>query len=168
MRTCIIMTTKRSAFPIAALLSLVGTCGALAEQSPTPPCRAGGQHFTSIESLPRPVMLTILHHFAPDEPIAQLVAAKPPLVAKRDADWQVTDAHSDRDLPDRRFILGAQAGDQLLVWYETGGIAHMYHLAVFAQAGQGWRQSRHLADGSLAALCRRLGTRDNSVNDQSW
>ena len=160
--------TKRSALVICALFSLAGTCAAMAAPSPTPPCGAGGRQFTSFESLPQQVSLNILRHFAPDEPVAQLVASKNPLMAKRDADWQVTDVPGNRDLPGRRFILGAHVGNQLLVWYESGGVAHMYHVAVFTQAGPQWRQSRHLAEGSLVALCRRLGTRDTSVYDQYW
>jgi hypothetical protein len=62
-----------------------------------------------------------------------------------------------RNLPGRRFIDGTEIGDRLYVWYESGGIAHMYHLAVYAPTGQ--RQStllKHFAAGSLAILCRVL------------
>jgi len=56
-----------------------------------------------------------------------------------------------------------------LVWYESGGIAHMFHVVVFNRGGgQAWSVSRHLAEGSLINLCHRLEVPAVSVYDQYW
>jgi hypothetical protein len=110
-----------------------------------------------------------MRHFVPGTPDARLVGMESRAVARRDASWQAGDVMSPGPAPPgRRFILGAQSGDRLLVWYESGGIAHMYHLAVFNRRGGAWSLSRHLAEGSLPALCRRLDGNGASAYDQYW
>ena len=52
------------------------------------------------------------------------------IMAARNRNWQVGDVII-WDLPRRRFIQGGRIGSRWYVWYEQGGIAHSYHLAVF-------------------------------------
>ena len=134
----------------------------MAAPSPAVTCRQGdassAKPYASFASLPEPVRLSMLTHMAPETPEQQLRTLAPMMMSERDEDWQVTDVGTlGRKLPGRRFIDGTGIGDRLYVWYESGGIAHMYHLAVYAQTGQ--RQPKllnHFAAGSLAMLCRVL------------
>ena len=154
-----------------ALPLLTHGFGAFGAPTPEVPCHQGnGPRFTSFESLPSPVPLDLLGRFAPEVPTSRLAAMAPTLMARRDADWQVTDVvRQGPALPGRRFILGTQGGDRLLVWYESGGIAHMFHVVVFDRGGSSaWSVSRHLSDGSLVDLCHRLEAPGASVYDQFW
>jgi hypothetical protein len=44
--------------------------------------------------------------------------------------WEVTDVVTDPNLPWRRLIWAASAGDYYVVHYERGGYAHSYHILV--------------------------------------
>jgi len=161
---------RRLAPVLAALLALAGAHTALGA-SPGVPCRlGGGPLFASFESLPEPVSVELLRRFAPDDPEQKLAGQAQALIARAGANWQATDVvMPGQRLPGRRFILGDGDRDQLRVWYESGGIAHMYHVAKFARnAARRWTLSRHLAAGSLASLCRRLEAEDASIYDQYW
>jgi hypothetical protein len=148
---------------LAFLLISAGMESATAATSPAVPCRQGdastsAKPYASFASLPEPVRFNMLAHMTPEMPEQQLRTLAPMMMGERDVDWQVTDEGTlGRNLPGRRFIYGTGIGDRLYVWYESGGIAHMYHLAVYAQIGQ--RQPKllnHFAAGSLAMLCRVL------------
>jgi hypothetical protein len=52
-------------------------------------------------------------------------------IAEPGAPFQVTDSIADPSLPSRRLVLGACSTDHCLVYYERGGIAHVWLLAVF-------------------------------------
>jgi hypothetical protein len=52
-------------------------------------------------------------------------------LADRDQDWQPTDVIMDATLPTRRFIQAGHVGSRWYVWYEQGGIAHSFHVALF-------------------------------------
>jgi len=152
----------------ASLLSPAWVVSAFATPRPDVPCLpAHGTRIASFRALPAPVPLEMLGRFAPGVPPATLADS---LIAERDAAWQVTDVVSPgAQLPGRRFILGFRAGDRVWVWYESGGIAHMFHVVTFEPGGgQPWRISGHRADGSLAKLCARLETVDTSVYDRFW
>ncbi len=153
------------------LLILAPIATTAAAPSPDVPCVPNhASRFTSFQALPAPVPLELLRRFAPDVPPAALATMTDSLIAKRDSDWQVTDVVSPgAQLPGRRFILGVQAADHVWVWYESGGIAHMFHVAVFEPGGgQPWRVSHHFVDGSVAKLCARLQTATASVYDPFW
>jgi hypothetical protein len=151
-------SARRLALLLAGVLTLTETAGAMASASPVVPCRSGASsEFASFASLPAPASLEVMRHIAPGVAEERLRAMIPWAMADRDADWQVTDvAVIGRPLPARRFILGTEAGDQLHVWYESGGIAHLFHVAIFTRGGR--RLVRHLAAGSLATLCDALAS----------
>lgn len=153
-------------------LALLVTAGdALAAQSPAVPCvPAGAKRFIQFDTLPAAVRLDLLHRFAPDVREPQLAAMSGTLIARPGANWQATDVVSPgRDLPGRRFILGAQRGALLWVWYESGGIAHVAHVVEYeGQSGGHWRLSRRLTAGSTIGLCAALKTGAAGDDEQFW
>ena len=52
-------------------------------------------------------------------------------IAEPGAAFRVTDVFVDRNLPTRRLVMAACSIDHCLVYYERGGIAHTWHLALF-------------------------------------
>ena len=79
------------------------------------------------------------------------------MIARRDAPWQATDVVSPGDAtPGRRFIAAEQANGRWRIWYETGGIAHLYNLTVLEHDGASWRVARTLSEGGLGGLCRGI------------
>ena len=153
------------------LLIAARVTAAIAAESPDVPCLPGhASRIASFQALPAPIPIEMLGRFAPGVPPATLAMSADSLIAERDGAWQVTDvATPGARLPGRRFILGFRAADRVWAWYESGGIAHMFHVVVFEPGGgQPWRVSRHLADGSIATLCTRLETAATSVYDQFW
>ena len=46
--------------------------------------------------------------------------------------FQVTDVVTDKDLPAKRLIWAARIPGYMVVHYESGGIAHLYHVMVVA------------------------------------
>ena len=52
-------------------------------------------------------------------------------IAEPDADFQVSDAAADPTLPARRLVAAGCSRDHCLVYYERGGVAHTWHVALF-------------------------------------
>ena len=52
-------------------------------------------------------------------------------IAEPGAPFQVTDVVFDRKLPTRRLVASGCSRERCLVYYERGGIAHSFHVAVF-------------------------------------
>ena len=52
-------------------------------------------------------------------------------IAEPDADFQVTDVAGARALPIRRLVAAGCSADHCLVYYERGGIAHTWQVALF-------------------------------------
>jgi len=52
-------------------------------------------------------------------------------IAEPDADFQVTDVAGARALPIRRLVAAGCSVDHCLVYYERGGIAHTWQVALF-------------------------------------
>lgn len=86
-----------------------------------------GKRFESIaavSALPAPVRAEL----------ARLMKQETLSMADPGQPFQVTDVVSDRTLPGRRLILAGQAGDIVVVHYESGGFAHLYKLLVLRVA----------------------------------
>ncbi|MBI4533887.1 MAG: hypothetical protein HY711_08050 [Candidatus Melainabacteria bacterium] len=56
-------------------------------------------------------------------------------MADRDAPFQAGCVVGEPPLPLRRFIFGAISPKQCIVFYESGGKAHLYHVALFGLQG---------------------------------
>jgi hypothetical protein len=52
-------------------------------------------------------------------------------IAEPDAEFQATDVRSNPTLPIRRLVTAGCSTDHCLVYYERGGIAHTWQLALF-------------------------------------
>ena len=52
-------------------------------------------------------------------------------IAEPDAEFQVTDVIVDPKLPIRRLVSAGCSADHCLVYYERGGIVHIWHVALF-------------------------------------
>ena len=52
-------------------------------------------------------------------------------IAEPEAEFQVTDVRSNPSLPIRRLVAAGCSTDHCLVYYERGGIAHTWHVALF-------------------------------------
>jgi hypothetical protein len=52
-------------------------------------------------------------------------------IAEPGAAFRATDVILDRNLPTRRLVMAACSNDHCLVYYERGGIAHTWHVALF-------------------------------------
>ena len=52
-------------------------------------------------------------------------------IAEPGAPFQITDVVFDRRLPTRRLVASGCSRDHCLVYYERGGIAHSFHVALF-------------------------------------
>jgi hypothetical protein len=52
-------------------------------------------------------------------------------IAEPGAEFQVTDVIADPKLPTRRLVAAGCSTDHCLVYYERGGIAHTWHVAMF-------------------------------------
>ena len=52
-------------------------------------------------------------------------------IAEPGAEFQATDVVSDPKLPIRRLVAAGCSADHCLVYYERGGIAHTWHVALF-------------------------------------
>ena len=159
------------AFLCAVLVGIVPWAPASAAPSPDVPCPpAGASRFTTFSTVPPPIQREMLGRFAPGLPSATLEAKADSLMAPRDATWQVTDVVTPGTrLPGRRFIEGFQTRDRVWVWYESGGLAHMFHVAVFESGrDQSWRVLRHVAEGTLKTLCSRLASPASGAYDEFW
>ncbi|HLY58830.1 MAG TPA: hypothetical protein VKS60_24925 [Stellaceae bacterium] len=114
---------------IAAALALVliASNAAFAEPSPNPACPAldqGGTSFNSVKEIPAPIA-TELARKMPGAILNEFI------MADRDQPWQVTDVVIPGPrLPSRRFIRGGNVGSRWYIWYETGGIAHEFYVAI--------------------------------------
>ena len=114
------------ALVVAAATSLA--TAAAAEPSPEVSCALAGNDtasFTSLDAMAPAIGVELGRRMA-----VAGAGAPTPLMAPRDAAWQVTDVVVE-PLPGRRFILGGRTGSRWYVWYESGGVAHLYHLAIF-------------------------------------
>jgi hypothetical protein len=60
-------------------------------------------------------------------------------LAEPGAEFQSTDVIMKPDLPGRRLIAAGCSADHCLVYYERGGIAHSFHVVLFAVAKSGAR-----------------------------
>jgi len=139
---------------IAALAALSFGTAALAAPSPTVDCPAlaakGASTVLALDALDPRIGAELDRRFSvPGAPGTGRV------IAPRDSDWQVTDVVSPgTPLLGRRFIAGGRIGERWYVWYESGGIAHLYHVAIFDLLPTS--PAPHLvlhAAGSLDALC---------------
>ena len=160
---------RRAASLIGALGLLVLSRPASAGPNPAVPCiPPGATRFVQFDALPAPIRLDVLHRFAPDAPENRLAGLAGALVARPGADWQVTDVvMPGRNLPGRRFIVGAQSGPRLWVWYESGGVAHLTHVALYSRGDGRWTLARHLSAGAPATLCKRLAS-GPSLDERFW
>lgn len=52
-------------------------------------------------------------------------------IAEPGTDFQVTDVVTDAKLPIRRLVAAGCSYDHCLVYYERGGVAHTWHVALF-------------------------------------
>lgn len=128
----------------------------------------GATRFVQFDALPAPIRLDVLHHFAPEAPENRLAGLSRALIARPGADWQVTDVvMPGRSLPGRRFIIGVQSGARFWVWYESGGIAHVTHVALYSRRDGRWALARHLSAGTPATLCNRLAS-GPSLDERFW
>ena len=141
---------------IAGLLLLLSGPAMSGQPSPDLPCgedyaRQGARQFPAIEYLPSPLIAELMRHWGSSGTGPADVAM---MIASRGADWQVTDVVIGHPLPSRRFIMGIGYADRFLVWYESGGIAHTYHLVMLASGDV--KDYRIVADvqGTLPQLCR--------------
>ena len=60
-------------------------------------------------------------------------------IAEPSAEFQVTDVVRDPTLPIRRLVAAGCSTDHCLVYYERGGIAHTWHVAMFHWTPQATR-----------------------------
>ena len=114
----------------AAVLIAATAPAADAAPSPSPDCPAlfaGRSMVLSLDAMPAPVAAALNAKFAAGGAVGDRK-----LIAGRDADWEPTDVVSPGlPLPGRRFIGGGRRGSAWFVWYERGGIAHIFFAAVF-------------------------------------
>ena len=75
-------------------------------------------------------------------------------IAEPGADFQVNDVGSDSTLPIRRLVLAGCSSDHCLVYYERGGTAHTWQVALFH-----WTPAATLFEGGGMAP-RGLGSID--------
>jgi len=109
-------------------VAAISVGAAAAEPSPQVSCNIAGNDtssFASLDAMPPAIVAELGRRMA-----VAGAGAPTPLMAPRDAAWQVTDVVVE-PLPGRRFILGGRTGSRWYVWYESGGVAHLYHLAIF-------------------------------------
>ncbi len=64
-------------------------------------------------------------------------------------DWQETDVVTNVKLPTRRLIWAAKFGEYYLVHYESGGIAHSYHVLFAKNTGRKPRLIWHGVSNSM-------------------
>lgn len=103
----------------------------------------------SLDAMPSPVVGALMAKFRGQ------VEDNRTLIASRDAEWQATDViNPGPPVPGRRFIGGGKRGTTWFVWYERGGIAHTYDVALF-ELPSGVRAPLHIAhqSTSLPKLC---------------
>ncbi len=60
--------------------------------------------------------------------VVALIAPDPKFIANPGEKWQVTDVIDDPNLPAKRLIWAATDGEHYIVHYESGGIAHVFHI----------------------------------------
>ncbi len=132
------------------------------QPSPDLPCtgaysRAGARQYGDLLLMPAAAVAELVRHFGRAAATPADIAE---MIAPRDADWEVGDALGPKPLPGRRFIQGIGSGNRLLIWYERGGIAHTYQLAILDASGSsgGYRLIADL-QGSLESLCHTAETR---------
>ena len=135
---------------ITVILWTAGSAAAAPGPSVSCPALAKDGAFLSLDQMDPRIVAELLRRFAQGQPydLNQLIAP-------RDGDWQATDViMPGPTLPGRRFIQGGRVGDIWYVWYQTGGIAVMYHAAVFElpPAAERPRLRAHTA-GRLDDLC---------------
>ncbi len=140
---------------IVGLVSLAGTAFA-GQPSPYLPCsdlsqRAGMQRYLAIGRMPEAAVAALMRHMGGTGTEPADIAA---MIAPRDADWQVTDVVMGRPLPFRRFIMAIGSANRMLIWYESGGLAHAYHLTTLeaSAGGDAWRLVSD-RQGALQQLC---------------
>jgi hypothetical protein len=137
--------------PVLAFGLLIAGPAALAAPSPVVACPLqAGATFLSIDGLDARIVAELKRRFSAPETMR--IAD---MIAPRDAEWQVTDVVTPgQPLLGRRFIQGGRVGTRWYVWYESGGIAHQYHAALFdlAPAASAPRLLAHIS-GSLDQLC---------------
>jgi len=74
-------------------------------------------------------------------------------IAEPGARFQVTDVMVDPKLPMRRLVAAGCSTDHCLVYYEHGGIAHSWHVALFHWTPAATRlESGGIAPGGLASI----------------
>lgn len=139
----------------AAIAAVIIAAAGSAEAAPGPsvacPTLAkDGSVFLSLDQMDSRIVAELQRRFAQGQAydISQLIAP-------RDGDWQATDVIMPGPmLPGRRFLQGGRVGDTWYVWYQTGGIAIMFHAAIFElpHAAEQPRLRAHTA-GRLDDLC---------------
>jgi hypothetical protein len=74
-------------------------------------------------------------------------------IAEPGAEFQVTDVVGDPKLPIRRLVAAGCSTDHCLVYYERGGIAHTWHVALFHWTPEATRfEWGGTAPGGLATI----------------
>lgn len=144
--------TLQSVFVAAAIVGAVLPRASAAAPSPSPPCPslfAQAPMVLSLDAMPAPVFAALNARFR------GTAAGDEILIAPRDANWQVTDVVSPGSrLLGRRFIGAGRRGKTWFVWYERGGIAHTFRVALFGLP-DGARMAQPIAheETDLAHLC---------------
>ncbi len=120
--------SRRALGPLAIAAAISLATAAVAEPSPQVSCDLAGNDtasFTALDAMAPAIGAELGRRMS-----VAGAGAPTPVMAPRDAAWQVTDVVVE-PLPGRRFIQGGRSGSRWYVWYESGGIAHLYHLAIF-------------------------------------
>ena len=146
------MTVRRQ-FQFFALLVATCVCSAAARQTTSPAALSGAlrthvqdERFgivTSIRGLPLGVRDGL-----------QTLFGSPQLdIAEPGADFQVTDVVVNPKLPIRRLVAAGCSTDHCLVYYERGGIAHTWQVALFQWTPDATRfEGGGIAPGGLATI----------------
>jgi hypothetical protein len=144
---------------LASALTMAVAHGAAGGGVAAVPCHQDERvRATALSELPTGVRLTFLRGIAPEAADQALLANPDRFIARSGGAWQATDVVSGPPLPARRLIEAFQRQGRWWIWYETGGIAHTYHVAIFSSQGRlGWRLGLAETAGSTAALCRQVG-----------
>jgi hypothetical protein len=74
-------------------------------------------------------------------------------IAEPGAEFQATDVITNPKLPNRRLVAAGCSTDHCLVYYERGGIAHTWHVALFHWTPDATRfEWGGMASGGLATI----------------
>jgi hypothetical protein len=94
------------------------------------------------------------------------------LFAEPGADYQVTDAILNTDLPGRRLLFAGVSKEYCFIHYEKGGIAHTYYVILFRISNDGatfeWGARSHHEFNDLGELKKAIAANRLSENPGGW